>query len=231
MVKKVTIKNSTGESISGVLKQKSSTGPLLLVCHGFNSSNEHPALVVITNKLSDMGNATFAFNFSPNKNGFDLRQQVSDLIDVVAHFKGKRKLVLWGGSFGALSCAVVAAQSRDVDGLVTTNGFFGGRRVGMNIMKIYLAFRILALVKKSYKDIWSYLQNNLTPEKITIPTLIMHALPDRTVAISQSRDFYEKLATRKKELYVLQDADHHLTKESYRQEVADVVDTWLKKLN
>lgn len=229
MIKHITFHNTKGEEISGVLKQKNANAPLLIVCHGYNSSINHPGLEAITNKLYDMGDSTFAFNFSKAAQGANILQQVADLNDILAYFKDHKKKVLLGGSFGALSSTIVAGQSPKVAGLITVNGFFGSKHLGRDNLKTYLMFKLLGLFKPFYKTIWKFLQTDLRPEKITVATLVMHAKQDKEVFIMQSETFFKNLA-KPKEFYLLEIADHNLTREEYRQEVAEVIHNWLKNI-
>lgn len=228
MIKQIAFKNSQGAVIQGVLKEKHASDRLIIICHGYKSSHKHPGIVGVTNQLYEMGDATFAFNFS-SSTAFDLRQQVGDINAVIAYFGKKRKLILLGGSFGALVCALAASQNSFIAGLITVNGFFGGAQLSGGSLGQYLIFRTLYLVKKSHQDIWKYLQDNLKPEKITIRTLVIHAKHDKQVSPVQSQKFFKKISG-EKEFFVLENADHHLTRESYQKETAEVIDKWLKKV-
>lgn len=227
MIKEVSFTNASKEKITGILKERSSSTPLIIVCHGYKGSNEHPAIKAITDKLYNMGHATFAFNFSQSAQGVALIQQVADLHDIIAHFKDHRKVILLAGSFGSLSTVIAATTSSYVQGLITVNGFFGSRQLGLLLLKEYILFQLISAFSHSYKKNWRYLQEHLKPEKITMKTLMMHAKHDKDVAFSQSKNFYQKI-TAPKEFYQLDTADHNLTTDSYQQETAEVIDHWMK---
>lgn len=227
MIKNVIFNNSVGEEIKGILKRKNKAEPLLIVCHGYKSSKNHPALESITDKLYKMGVATYSFNFSKSAQGVDLKRQVEDIIDIANFFQDYKDIIILAGSFGALSGAIAANQSTKIKGIITVNGFFGKPLLGVKLLVIYLLFRIRMLFNTNDRITWSYLKNEYKPEIISKDTLIMHGGNDNEVFISQSKDFYRKVKGGKK-FYILKNADHHLTRDEYRQETAEEIDKWLK---
>lgn len=230
MIKTVEFSNTKYERIKGVLKGKKSNNtllPLIIVCHGFKSSKDHPANVSITDKLYDLGYTTFCFDFSQSAQGLHLRQQVEDIRDVISFFKQYKKIIILAGSLGSLSAAIATSQSARIDGLITLNGFFGASQAGIAVLKQYLLFRILCLFNASYRDAWKFLKKNYLPKKIICDTLIIHARYDKAVFSSQSEDFFNKVSGNK-ELILLDEGDHHLTRDTYRQETVESIDRWLK---
>lgn len=51
MIKHITFTNAHNEMIEGILKVKKPSSPLIIVCHGYKSSHNHPAIESITDKL------------------------------------------------------------------------------------------------------------------------------------------------------------------------------------
>ena len=229
MIKDIELYNSKNEKITGVLREKNTSGPLLIVDHGFKSSKDHPATNAITDKLYEMGHSTFSFNFSKSAQGFNLKEQVSDIIDVIDSFKRYKKIMILAPSLGAVSAAVTATQSPKINGVITINGFFGSWQLGTVILKTYLLFRLTALLGGANKKNWKYFKIYFKPERIACDTLVIHSKRDEVVFIAQSENFFKQL-TGKKTFYVLENADHNLTKDEYRQEVTEVIDKWLKKV-
>lgn len=227
MVRNIAFTNANNEKIIGILKEKNPSETLIVVCHGFKSSKKHPANGSITDKLYAMGHATFSFDFSPSAQGINIAQQVSDIQDTVAFFKKYKHIILLAGSFGALSAAIVVTQRPNIKGLITINGFFGSGKLGKKQRRLVFLFRLMALFRPQVKTAWKFLKENYQPEKVTCPTLVIHAKYDKEVLIAQSQDFFKRV-TGKKAFHVLENADHHLTRESYRQEIAVTIDHWLK---
>jgi pimeloyl-ACP methyl ester carboxylesterase len=227
MIKDIVFTNTKGEKIKGTLKEKNTSGPLLIVSHGLGKSKDHPATNTITDKLYEIGHSTFSFTFSKSAQEFNLKEQVSDINDIIDNFKKYKKIMLLAPSLGAVSAVVTAVQSPKVDGIITINGFFGSWRVGRIIIKTYLLFRLIALFNSPYKKNWKYFKTYYQPGQIRCNTLVIHSKRDEVVFISQSKSFFKKLAGRK-ELFILENADHELTRNEYRQEVAAIIDSWLK---
>jgi hypothetical protein len=227
MIKDIKLTNSNNEEICGKLKEKKSSEALIICCHGYKSSGDHPAIASITNKLYEMGHSMFVFNFSKSAQGANLMQQVSDIKDITAYFKNYKNIIILAGSFGALSGAIATPQIPKIKGLITVNGFFGSGKLGSPFLKEYILFRTAAIFNKSYKAVFDFIKSDYQPEKITIKTLVIYAKRDETVSPSQSKNFFKR-AMGKKELYILEESDHDLTQEAYRQETAVVINDWLR---
>lgn len=229
MIKNISFKNARGEIIKGVLQTTSNNpqAPLLIVCHGYKSSHNHPAIESITEKLYLMGNSTFSFTFSQSAQGIHLMQQIADINDILTYFKDHKHKILLAGSFGALSSVIAATKSPQVNGLITVNGFFGSWQLGMPLVTKYFLIKCISLFRKTYRDNWQYLKHAYKPENISASTLVIYGKHDKDISSSQSKDFFKKLGGRK-ELCILENADHHLTRESDRKEVATIIDKWVK---
>src|ERR1700731_822911 len=97
---------------------------LIVICHGYQGSSEDPTIIAITDGLNKKGHDTFTFNFSANTGGFDIEHQVSDVTQIVNHFKDYDELILLAGSFAALTAAIATIQLPRINRLITLNGFF-----------------------------------------------------------------------------------------------------------
>jgi len=227
MIKNLSFNNSRGEKIEGILKEKGPSESLMLVGHGLNSSQDHPATISITDKLYDMGHSTFFFNFSNNARGFNLNEQVIDIKDITNYFRNYKEIIVLAPSFGALNSAISALKIPKIKGLITVNGFFGSEQLGKKLLKKYLFFRLMVFLKKEYRNNWKYFKDNYKPEDLICNTLIIHCVNDEEVSYVQSKEFFKK-AGGKKELYLVGKGDHHLTKDAYRQEIAEKINQWIK---
>ena len=228
MITHLAFENRRKEKIHGVLKRKKTGGPLIIVCHGYKSSKEHPANRAITDLLYSLGHTTFAFDFSDSAQGFAIDNQVNDILTVINFFKEEKDIILLAGSFGAFSAAIAVPQSSKIKGLITINGFFGTFQVGFGVLKIYLMMKILSFANSTYREILRYVQKNYQPQKIVVDTLVIHAKNDKTVFSSQSQTFFKQL-TGRKNIYMLQKADHDLTQKATIQEIVTIIDEWLSK--
>ena len=228
MIKNLEFPNSKNETIQGILKERNTSGTLLICGNGLNRGKDDPATDRITNIVYEMGQSSFSFDFSKSAQGFALKEQVSDILDIVSYFSRYKKIVLFAPSLGSLSMVIAAQQLTKVNGLITMNGFFGSAQLGMRMLKVYLLFRLFVFFKKQYQKEWKYFKKNYQPQKIRGRVLVMHARYDTDVSLVQSKNFFQKLSG-KKEFYLLEKADHQLTREADRQETAEVVYRWLQE--
>ena len=214
------------DGLSGELCYTKPTSQLLVICHGYKSSSEHPALVAMADGLNVKGYATFMFNFS-GTNPLDLTQQTTDIGDISKYFADDYSdITLLAGSFSALSAAI-AARREDFARLITVNGFFGSAQLGRQFKPTFLAFKALTLASSRHRKIWDFYRHEYQPEQITIPTLVMHSAADTVVSAVQSKDFYERLGGPKR-FVDLAPADHHLSTEAYTTRVVNEIDSWLQ---
>lgn len=221
--------NLSEETISGVLLKHDTTKPLLVICHGYGSSMEEPAIKRISTSLYERGYNVFTFNFSKSARETAIAEQVADIKSILNHFKNYKNFILLAGSLGALSTVIVSQRSQKIKSLITVNGFFGTRHLGKKLLRIYLLFKITSLFNDRSRQIQKYLKNEFHPEDIQSPVLVIHSLSDKDVSIKQSQIFYKKLHS-KKEFKTLTDADHLLTSEGSTVEVVKMIDDWLRTL-
>lgn len=223
---KIKVPNDRGAEIIGELKQKKATKQLLVICHGLKSSAEHPALKAITQKLYEHDHAVFTFNFS-DTHGMDLERQVEDIENIVDHFAAEyEEFILIGGSFGALSITIAANRSPKIKGLITVNGFFGSVKLGRQLLPKYLTFRAMTMTSAKAKKFWRFYKGQFSPQKLTLPVLVIHSLADKHVLIGQSRNFFEHLSV-PKEFRTLRTSDHNLMPLTETDDIVRMIDEWL----
>lgn len=214
------------DGLSGELRYKRAASQLLVICHGYQSSSAHPALVAMAEGLQAEGYATFMFNFS-GKSPLDLKQQTTDIGDITEHFANDYPdITLLAGSFSALSAAI-AARREGLTRLITVNGFFGSAQLGLRFKPTFLAFKALSLASPQRRGIWDFYEREYQPEQITIPTLVMHSTADTVVHAAQSLDFFEQLNCPKR-FIDLKPADHHLSSGAYTARTVSEIDHWLQ---
>jgi alpha-beta hydrolase superfamily lysophospholipase len=96
--------------------------------------------------------------------------------------------------------------------------------------KNFIGFKLMAAVNPRYKKIDQYYKQELQPEKITVPVLVIHSKADEVVPIKQSKQFFDKLAGPKK-FVQLQTADHALVLSRELEDVIREIDGWLHQLS
>ncbi len=214
--------------IVGELRYTKPRGQLVVVCHGYQSSSNHPALVAITEGLSKAGHATFKFDFT-SKGGLSLESQVADIKAIIDHFKSYDEIILLAGSFGALSASISAAMLPNIAGLITLNGFFGTNQLGPTYSSTFKKFKIMTVISPSHRKTWRFYKRQFQPARIKAPALVVYSKADEVVSMIQSQDFYKQL-TNAKQLEVLETADHNLTSAKDVNRIIIVISEWLHKI-
>jgi pimeloyl-ACP methyl ester carboxylesterase len=195
VIMQVHFKTSSGKRLSGEL-MKECSDQLVVVCHGYKSSGSTPTISALTKGLNQRGYSTFAFDF-PKDSEVDVRQQVSDIANILRHFPEYKGFVLLAASYGALSASIAAMKLPKVGGLITVNGFFGTSRLGKQHLRAYIMFRLASLAIPRYRNIWRYYRKELHPESLSVPVLVIHSKIDQVVFFEQSQHFYEKVKGRR----------------------------------
>tara|TARA_Y100000310_G_scaffold339022_1_gene430380 strand:- start:10772 stop:11443 length:672 start_codon:yes stop_codon:yes gene_type:complete len=215
MLKEISIFNNKNQKLAGVL-HKNKSKELIILCHGYKSSKDFPAIKNIASRLFEKGYTVYRFDFTGHgeSEGFahiDLIQQVQDIGEVIKYFQDEyNKIILIGGSFAGFVTAIAAIKYPKIQRLVTINGVFDLSKFGIKsfLLKIFQRKELI------------FFRKNFVPEDIRIPTLVIYARHDLIVNPSQSKEFYEKLKTKKK-FEVLEESDHGLSKKDYCNAAAD----------
>ncbi len=199
---------------------------LIVICHGYQSTQKDTTLVAITKGLNDSGFDTVTFNFSPNVGGFDIEHQVGDVAQVVEFFNDYNEIILFAASFGALTSAIATIHLPRVSRLITLNGFFGEGKLGPRYIKEYRKFRVASFITPTYRRIWRYYRRELRPERIKVPVLVMYSLVDPDVYHIQSKKFFDGLKSQKS-VVELQKSNHGVSDETDRNTVIAEIVSWL----
>ena len=213
-------------ALHGELRYQQRAQALIITCHGYQSSGEHPAVVAITNGLAQKGYAVFTFTFSRGSGPFDIEQQTKDILTIVDHFhQTYQQIILVGGSFGALSTTIAARQSAKVSGLITINGFFGSSKLRGRHRLNFVFFRLLLATR--HRRIWRFFQQEFQPAGVSVPVLVIHSKADELVSIAQSRDFFAQLRG-PKQFKELEKSGHNLSSTTEITIIVATIDRWLQ---
>lgn len=228
-MKKISIKSSKGLFINGILHQNDND-ILFITVHGFKDNMDVYAVKQLSIALSKYY-SVFRFTFpdvEKNTDNFNLAQEVGYLNDVVSYFSRKyKKIILVGGSLGALVCSMASIENKNIDSLITLNGmtyFWGINRKYFR----YIALIFLTLpFNGPFAQMYKYYLKKFKPERIFVKTLVITSKKDEIITYKQSLKFYSSLTSNKK-IEFLKNADHGLTKVEYVNEVSDLIIDWLK---
>lgn len=163
---------------------------------------------------------------------------------------GYKDIYLIGHSMGGIICSYLSTKYSQVKKLIllapayqfmsSKNGkinIFSSLKQVPTVIKRFsgideLISRIIKFpiktVKELEKMIVSY-QN--IPEKINIPTLIIHGTKDDMVPYKSSEDVFKKINSKSKKLIIVKGLSHNVMKDKYQKELIDIITIFLKKKN
>ncbi|KAH7423019.1 hypothetical protein KP509_12G035900 [Ceratopteris richardii] len=127
--KKLSILNSSGENLAGILHDTGSKD-LVILCHGLIASKDFRLLVSLAKTLSNAGLSTFRFDFSGNgesEGKFEFgnySKEISDLHDVVLYWMQEGRLIkaILGHSKGGSTVLLYASKFKEVNMIINASG-------------------------------------------------------------------------------------------------------------
>jgi len=226
MSQKVEILNDNGEKLVG-LHYKTLSKKLIILCHGYKSSKDHPALKKIADRLFQNGYSVFRFDFtghgeSEGKIQINIIQQFKDIKAVIKYFEEYDNFILIGASFSGFIASIAAYKCKKVSRLITINGLFYLKNFGLK----YFLLKVESILNRKINKQLTFYSDYFKPELIKIPTLVIHVKNDRILDVKQSMQFYSSLKNDRKYV-VLEEGDHHLSKQRYINNVVDEIRKWL----
>ena len=220
---KVTFLNNKKQKLSGIYK-KGKKKELIIFCHAYGINKDYPAIKQIAETLEKEGYSTLRFDFTgvnESEGVLDdiVEQEVNDVLSAIKHFKDYKKVILIGGSIGALVASITSLKSKKVCKLISINGFFGLPLLSPKFIKPYFKF-----VCDLHDD--TYYIKNFRPGSIKIPVLVIYSKADKDVSQLQSKMFFSKLKC-EKTLKILDKGDHYLSRKSYIDDTINLIEEWL----
>ncbi|KAI3468123.1 hypothetical protein Pfo_024786 [Paulownia fortunei] len=133
--KRVSIQNSHGEKLVGILHETGSR-ELVIICHGFRSSKDRIPMVNLAFAFEREEISAFRFDFAGNgesEGSFqygNYYREAEDLRAVVEHFHGEQRFVVAviGHSKGGNAVLIYASRYNDVQTIVNIAGRFNLKR-------------------------------------------------------------------------------------------------------
>ncbi len=203
---KLSFKNSLGFSLSAIFEGETEKAPLVILCHGYESSKDRMSTASLAKELVERGLAVFRFDFtgcgeSEGKiEDLTPLQGLDDLKSAVAH-SGRKDLGLYGASFGGhvslmyaieIPVAVMALRAPVSDYAWVVEKEPSGRR-------------------KSWVKSLAGLDLYKEVKKISAPVLIVHGDADETVPVAQSKKLFDSLQSEKR-LEIIKGQGHRFGK-------------------
>jgi len=228
--KKIRFKNSRNLNLSAIFEGENRDAPVIVMCHGYNSSKDRPSTAGLAARLVNKGLSVFRFDFTGNGESEgkldDLTPSVgiNDLKSAIKNL-GKRQFGLYGKSFGGCVALLYASQNSVlVLGLVAPVSDY------LEVETIYQSVDKFTPKKKTnfleeIKDINIY----KIAKNIKAPTLIVHGDKDPIVPLSQSKKLLKSLAGEKR-LEILPGAGHVMSDEDIEKASTLIADFLAKTL-
>lgn len=204
METKVLFKDSKGNKLSGILSTPVSNAdiPIVILCHGLNSSKDSKTNIELGNILEKRGIASFRFDFFGHQESEGKPENrtvdafVDDILSAVSYLKDKgyKEMGIVGASFGGLSAVIAASKTNDLK-------FMALKSPGMGKTSRKMP---------NYKEDFDAKTWFAAGKEIKIPTLIVHGSADEDVELEFAKSLAECIKNSK--LEIISGADHQYTK-------------------
>lgn len=246
--KHVTVHNSHGEELVGVLHETNSL-ELVIICHGFRSSKDRIPMVNLAAAFEKEGISAFSFDFAGNgesEGSFqygNYRREADDLRAIVEHFLEEERFIaaIVGHSKGGNVVLLYASSYKDVQTVINISGRFNlergieGRLGRDFIEKIKQDSFIDVRNRKGrfeYRVTEESLMDRLTTDTHgacqSIPNscrvLTVHGSMDEMVPVEDAMEFSKNVPNHT--LQIIEGADHEFT--LHQDELSSVVVTFVK---
>lgn len=222
---KISFKNSFGFTLAGILEGGSKDAPLVILCHGYDSSKDSLSNSSLAAELIKKGLLVFRFDFTGNGGSEGKLEQLTPkqgLDDLKSAVKtlGRNKFGLYGGSFGG-NVAILYALENPVLALALRAPVSDYLWVVEHDEPSYRR-KIWA---EQLKDVDIYGEVG----KIKVPVLIVHGDKDDVVPVEQSEKLFESLRCEKR-LEIIKDTLHQFRGEFLKKSNTLIADFFQEHL-
>ena len=229
MEEKLYFKNSAGYNLCGILTKPEveKNTPILVLCHGFNSSKESNTYQLLSKKLSEKNISSFRFDFfahGESEGNFEeltASQAIDDILCAINYMNGLgyEKIGLVGSSFGGHASFHAASKTDKLCILMQKAPVSDFKELPRYMDTKFIndwrntGYRTLEGKKLKYSFFEDTIKNSAydVAGKILVPTYIVHGDQDEDVPVEQSIKMSKLI--KNCELDVVKGADHRFTKE------------------
>lgn len=235
MSKTLTIDQNTNDSFPVSISTHVHPKALFVLVHGLGASQKDPTIVRLRNYLFSCGYDLLTYDLSGHgergrNDPFDMPQHVEDLRSIVESVRHMyKKIYLAGGSMGALVATITSIQSPTVSGVCAINGFFAIGLPERNYKKIYLRFRLAAMVNARVRTYWVFVKRWMRPELCMKPMLVLSGEKDADIPTLESLRWYQRLRCKKK-FEMIRNADHKLSTQAMIDATGKKIIRWVQNL-
>lgn len=195
----------------------SSNNTLIIISTGWLVTRKNRDVQQAFNILKKLGPSLFIYDslIYTQSNLFKsfiplCEDELAQLLAVIDYFKQKyifKNIILEGISLGALFSTIATIQEKDISGLIAINGFFNYLNF-LHRHPVMDKITFSPLYKKiTLKDV-RFIDELFHPERIKVPTLVMHGLADKYLSPETSVRFFNRLLIKDKQLELLKGVDH-----------------------
>lgn len=247
-MKKIIIKNSSGEKLVGVLHE-SKTNKLVIVCHGRACTKDEHFYHELCERLAKNGINAFRFDFSGNgesKGKFEdstITKEIEDIKSVVDYFKknnyeifclighsqGAVEVLLHQSKYNSAKCIVdIAAYADQRD--ATFKKYTKEKIEDLNqngFIKLSAWGKTFKLTKKYFYDRAKYGDIRTKVRKIKAPVLVIHGTEDKDVDFSNGIKM-KKALNKKSEFISINGAEHFF--KTHKKMLIDSIISWIKTM-
>lgn len=256
---KHTIENKNNQKISVLVDQVKKPKGLAFVAHGLGGFKEQAHIVTIAKAFSNQGfnvvrwdtrqtigesegkliNATltgYYQDFETVINWSSQQPWYEEPFIAAGHSLGSACVVLFAKKYPqkikALAPLSLFTSGEDFEKhRFTKEEFLAWKKAGV---REWVSSSQPGLLKKlKFNFMTDAYQYNLLDdlEKITMPVLLMVGGEDKVTPIPLQKKFYNLIPAKKKELHVIKGSEHTFYEKKHLQQVEELIESWLKKLN
>jgi len=232
------IKNFSGETLDTTFHPGVKKSVLVILGHGLTGNKDRPLLVALAEALSALDWPCLRISFSGNGDSEGsfrdscISKGITDLQSVLDTVPDYISVVYIGHSMGGAIGVLTAARDNRLRGLVTLSGM---------VHTADFLRREFSDITPEQGNMWDEPEHPLTKnfvddltrivstldaaKNLTQPWLLIHGLEDDIIPAQDSRDAYA-VATTRKQLLEIPEADHAFDARSYPQ-IVKTIDIWL----
>ncbi|CAM6126584.1 unnamed protein product [Calypogeia fissa] len=218
MTRKVTIVNTAGEKLAGILDDTGSK-ELVVLCHGFRSSKDSNTLGGIAAAILKIGISTFRFDFAGNgesegqfaygnywRETEDLRSvilywrgQGREVTAILGHSKGGNVVVLYASKYGDVGTVINVSGRFDL--AIGTEARFGKKGMELLHQQGFLDVKNKLSGEVEYRVTMKSLEDRLATDTDAaarsisndVRVLTIHGDEDEIVATSDAHEFAKRI--------------------------------------
>jgi alpha-beta hydrolase superfamily lysophospholipase len=223
---------SEGQKIAGILHLPDEKNPACVIAsHGLLSSKNSEKYIALGEHISGKGIAMLRFDFrgiGESEGRFEddtVSRRIADLDSAIAFVKSYpgmgNRIGLLGSSLGGYISLIVASRKKEIRAVVLWATPFhlddlGSKGTEQNPLP----------GEAFFNDLPRHRLSPLLPKVSTC--FVIHGERDELVPVDQAWEIFHTLGA-PKEIHVMEDADHRLTKPAHRQRAIDLTVGWFKK--